>query len=800
MGKQCVHCGADCGSNPIVWEDKEFCCHGCKTVYQILNENKLGTYYEIQPMSGIRVDTGQPLKKFAFLDVAEIEDKLLEFKDDNISRIRFFIPAIHCASCIWLLEHLDTLHPGISHSTVNFPKKEVSITFRNDQITLRQLAELLTAIHYTPEITLEHLDGKNIRKADRSLLLKIGVASFSFMNIMMYSFPEYLPGGDLLEQTFRNVFGWLSFILILPVVFYSASDYFLSAYKGLKHKIISIDLPISLGIVALFIYSSYIVFSGKGIGYMDSLAGLLFFLLIGKWYQGKTYQALSFERDYRSYFPVAITIISDDGETIVPIRDLKKGDRMLIRNQELVPADAILVKGKGSIDYSFVTGEALPVSKNTNDFVYAGGRQVGSAIEMIVEKPVEQSYLTQLWNQGSIKSPAETLNNHINNISQYFTAVVLIIAVIASAYWLTIDFGTAVYVFSSVLIIACPCALALTVPFTFGSTMRAFGRKGFYIKNTDVVEQLYRTKTIVFDKTGTLTLNRKVEVAWKGNSLNAIETEMISNMVRHSSHPLSTALYDFLQAKTELEVQAYEEIPGMGLTAMVHEKRINVGSELFVTGLSTNNSMSESRVYISIDGIQKGWFAFTNSYRPGLHELVTDLKRHYKLHLISGDNDAERNNLSEIFGQDSVLLFNQSPTDKKKYIQELKAKGEKVLMIGDGLNDAGALSESHTGISVAEDVFSFSPACDAILEAAKFKQLGDFLDFTKQSFKVIRRSFGISLIYNVIGLSFAVAGNLSPLIAAVLMPVSSITVVAFVTLSIGWMAGKKLGNQPNQPS
>ncbi|MCC7318867.1 MAG: heavy metal translocating P-type ATPase metal-binding domain-containing protein [Bacteroidales bacterium] len=792
MGKQCIHCGTDCGSSPVIWDDKPFCCHGCKTVYQILNENKLGGYYAIQPMSGIRIDTGQPLKKFAFLDVEEIASKLVDFKDGTTSKVKFFIPAIHCASCIWLLEHLDTLHPGINYSAVNFPRKEVQITFKNDQISLRQLAELLSAIHYTPEITLDQLENTKITKSNKSLILKIGVASFSFMNIMMYSFPEYLPGGDLLEVKFKNIFGWLSFILILPVVLYSASDYYLSAYKGLKHKIISIDLPITLGIIALFIYSSWVVFSGRGIGYMDSLAGLLFFLLIGKWYQGKTYKALSFERDYRSYFPVAITVIKDGVEEIIPIRELKNGDRMLIRNQELIPADAILVSGKGNIDYSFVTGESLPVSKKTNDFIYAGGRQVGSSIELVVDKAVEQSYLTQLWNQGSIKMVKETLNNHINQLSQYFTSAVLIIAVVAFAYWATIDFKMAVYVFASVLIIACPCALALTIPFTFGSTIRAFGRKGFYLKNTDVVEQLYRTTAIVFDKTGTITLNRKVEVRFHGKALTAFEENLIRNMVKHSSHPLSNALFDHLPTGEMQSPESYEELPGLGITGNVENHRVTLGSAVFVTGNNASEDMKESRVYISVDGQQKGYFTFTNSYRQGLNDLVKKLKKHYSLHLISGDNDGEAANLKEIFGTESVLLFNQTPTDKKAYIQKLKAKGEKVLMIGDGLNDAGALSESDIGISIAEDIFSFSPACDAILDAAQFNRLGSFIGFSRTSFRIVRWSFLISLIYNTIGLSFAVTGQLSPLIAAILMPLSSISVVAFVTFSVQWKSRRQL--------
>jgi len=793
MSDPCIHCGTDCGNSPVVWNDLHFCCHGCKTVYQILNEKELTHYYEIQPMSGIRIDTGQGTRKFAFLDNEEISQKLIDFSDGSTSRVKFFIPVIHCASCIWLLEHLDTLHPGISYSSVNFPKKELHITFKNDQITLRQLAEMLASIHYAPEITLEHLEGSKVTKTNRSLLLKFGIASFSFLNIMMYSFPEYVPGGDLLEKDFKHVFGWLSFVLILPVVFYSASDYYLSAWKGIKHRIISIDTPITLGIIALFLQSSYEVFTGNGIGYMDSLAGLLFFLLIGKWYQGKTYQALSFERDYKSYFPVAVTVVREGTETIIPIRNLQKGDHMLIRNQELVPADAYIIEGNGNIDYSFVTGEALPVQRAEGDFIYAGGRQVGSSLLLKVEKEVEQSYLTQLWNQSGVKNESHSLNTHINQISHYFTIIVLVIAFSSLIYWILTDsVSTAVYVFASVLIIACPCALALTVPFTFGSTIRVFGRNGFYLKKTDVVEDLHKTDTIVFDKTGTITLNRSIKTQYNGTALSADEQFMLASVVKQSSHPLSNALYEFLGINAVKNPDQYDEIPGLGISATIDGTRISIGSSQFVAGTNQLENMTESRVYISLSGEVKGYFAFTNVYRDGLREAIDKLSQHYELHLISGDNNAEESRLRELFGSAAQLRFQQSPTEKKSYIEKLKSEGKKVLMIGDGLNDAGALSASQVGISIADDVFSFSPACDAILDASKFGKLHKLIRFTRSSFRVVRLSFVISFFYNVIGLSFAVSANLSPLIAAILMPLSSVSVVAFATFMVAMAAKIRL--------
>lgn len=442
-------------------------------------------YYSIADAPGIKLENDQiPSEdKYAFLELDEIRTRLLDFSDGGISKVRFFIPTIHCASCIWLLENLHTLHKGVIQSSVNFPKKEVSITFREEELNLRKLVELLASIHYVPEISQQTLEKAPKSKSSKTLLIKIGIAGFSFLNAMLYHFPQYLPGSEHLEANFRLVFGWLSFLLSLPVLFYCASDYFLSAYKSLRKKIISIDLPIALGLITLFLQSTLELITDQGIGYFDSLTGLVFFLLIGKWYQSITYEALTFERNYKSYFPVAVTKLTEAGNTTIPLDQLKAGDRILVRNQELIPADATLEKGNASIDYSFVTGESVPVGKNVGDFVFAGGRQMGSAIELLVQKEVEQSYLTQLWNQDyENANNSAPMSSVINKVSQYFTATIITIALGAALYWNFNDSSKALFAFTSVLIIACPCALALTIPFTFGSTMRQFGRRGFYLK------------------------------------------------------------------------------------------------------------------------------------------------------------------------------------------------------------------------------------------------------------------------------------------------------------------------------
>ena len=789
MGQKCVHCGEDCGKNPVMWEGQPFCCHGCKTVYQILNQNKLEKYYDIQPMSGIKIDKVEVGDKYAFLDNEEIREKLLEFSDGGYSKISLFVPTIHCASCIWLLENLHTLNSGIIHSSVNFPQKRVSVTFKENEISLRQLVELLASIHYVPEITLGQMEEKGEGHADRQLLIKIGIAGFSLLNVMLYNFPEYLPGSHQLSPFFVKFFGWMSILLAIPVVFYCASDYYLSAFKGLKHKIVNIDVPIALGISTLFAQSVYDVITGQGIGYMDSLTGLVFFLLLGKWYQSKAYQALSFERDYKSYFPVAVTRVTENKKNeIIPLSQLRKGDRILIRNRELIPADANLVGGQANIDYSFVTGESLPIQKKAGELIFAGGRQTGSAIELEVVKSVEQSYLTQLWDQDNSKgeNPSK-LDPVINTVSQYFTVVVLAVASLAGIYWLFNDPSIAVFAFTSVLIIACPCALALTVPFTFGSTMRVFGRKGFYIKNTTVIENLHKIDTVVFDKTGTITQSSSLQATFVGDSLNDEQKKIIKSLTAQSSHPLSITIGKSIESEDLYPVESFVEIPAMGLSGIIRGQRVNVGSRKFVMGKGEGNALN-TQVYVFMGGRVPGYYQVENRYRPGLKDVIEALKPKFSLFLLSGDNDSEKENLRNMFGKKAHLFFNQSPTDKKAFIKKLKSEGKTVLMVGDGLNDAGALMESQIGITVADDIYNFSPACDAIIESKRFDNLHRFISFTHKAMWVVWSSFMISFLYNVVGLYFAVQGHLSPIVAAILMPISSVSVVLFASLSVKFLS------------
>jgi len=504
---------------------------------------------------------------------------------------------------------------------------------------------------------------------------------------------------------------------------------------------------------------------------------------LGKMFQTKTYSFLSFERDFKSYFPIAITRINaDTSEESVPIYDIEQGNRLLIRNQELIPVDGILMSDKAEIDYSFVTGEAIPITKKSGDKIFAGGKQMGRGIEMEVLHSVSQSYLTQLWSNDVFQKNVEQKFKSITDtISRYFTPILLLIAFTAFGYWIFIDTNTAFNVFTAVLIVACPCALALTAPFTMGNVLRILGKKKFYLKNALVIEQLAKVDTIVFDKTGTITTNKKSNISYEGKTLSEDDLNKIKNTLRASNHPLSRMLYGFLPEGSRIKINDFEEITGKGIQANSDGVQVQVGSAEFV-GKSDEKSMQQTSVHIKINQVYFGKYIFNNQYREGLADLFKELKPNYQIKVLSGDNAGERRTLESILPKETELIFNKKPEQKLEFIKKLQQEGKNVMMVGDGLNDAGALAQSDIGISISENVNVFSPACDAILDANEFKKLNYFLKLSKKSITTIKMSFALSLLYNVVGLSFAITGNLLPLVAAIIMPLSTITIVSFVTI------------------
>ena len=785
----CFHCGIEhTDSQTILFSKKNFCCNGCKTVFEIFNNNNLTNYYTFENSPG---KIPEEIKgKYDYLSNIKIIEKLLDFEDDHTAIITLNIPHIHCSSCIWILENLHKLNTSIRSSQVNFPKKTVRIVYDKNESTLKSIVELLSTIGYEPYISLEDIENKKSKKKDNTLLYKIAIAGFVFGNSMFISFPEYFEVDEFWLNQYKPLFRWLLFLFSLPVVFYSAQDYFIAAIKGLKKQILNIDVPISLGIAVLFIRSTVDIIFDFGQGYFDSLSGLVFFLLLGKYFQQSTYNYLSFERDYKSYFPIAVTKITGQKEESIQIQDVKKGDRLLIRNQELIPIDGIMISGDALIDYSFVTGEVTPVSKKSGDKIYAGGKQLAGIIEIETIKIVSQSYLTQLWSHDVFAKPKnENFKSITDAISKNFTIAILSIAFFSGTYWLFFDSATAINVVTAVLIIACPCAIALSAPFTLGNMLRIFGRHKFYLKNAAVIENMSKIDSLIFDKTGTITSTLKQKISYSGIELTSTEEKHIKSILKNSNHPLSRMLYNFLKAENANQISNFKEVLGKGIQGTVNKKQYKIGSLSFVNNITEIDT--QTAVYITINDELKGKYTFQNQYRKGISSIFKSLSKHYKLSILSGDNDGERTHLKTILTKNTELIFNQKPEDKLEFIknQQLENKN-KIMMFGDGLNDAGALAQSNVGVAVSEDTNVFSPACDAIIDASIFNKIPVFLKLVKQAMFIIKLSFGLSFIYNIIGLYFAVTGQLSPIIAAILMPLSSISIVTFVTISTNLISRK----------
>ena len=754
---ECKYCSAECGDDRVELNNQVYCCYGCATLDDVVGK------IETRP-EDVKI-------KYKQFDHPEVRSKILDFENDKIYKLSVSLLAIHCASCVELLEDLPNFNPKVKRTQVNFEARTCTVWADKD-LELSILAQLLENVGYPPQVNFNLKAKVSEKKEQRKLLFKMAFAGFCFGNIMLYSMPHYFGLKAISDPFFNGIFLGLSLALSIPLVLYSGREYLESAYKALLKSRAHINIPISLGILSLWVWSIYEIVSGLGHGYLDSLSGLIFFLLVGKWFQSKIYDQVSYQREVEEFIPMLARKLDESGVQVwLKVNELEKGDRIVVKNNEIVPVDAVLLSDEALIDYSFITGEQDPEQVHTLDDIYAGGRQLSGEIVLgIIDKPDEN----KLWSAWKSESHEKLQSNWTNKVSKYFTLAVLSIAAISGLIWYFIDPSAILFVVSSVLIVACPCALALSAPFTYGNTLRVFSKNQFFIKLADSIFNMSKSTQLVLDKTGTLTERNGRSMEYVGKQLSKHELQLVYSSSKQSNHPLSISIAQNINGLSAISSSNFKEFPGKGIQAYFGEERVKLGS---FEWLGVKRETTDSAVAVELNGIYKGYFKLVQAYRNDLGHVLHDLGKEQELSLLSGDNNGEEEALKQVYPDWRFMKFNMNPKDKAEVIDAMN-RYEKVAYVGDGINDSLALESSDMGIAITESLNDFYPGSDGVLLADSLPKLPAFFSLAKYTNKILKWSLLLSLIYNICGLAFAVSGQLTPVVAAILMPISSITVVS----------------------
>ena len=778
----CRHCGDPCDRAAVTTEAGTFCCGGCESVFTLLSDHGMTAFYtcDVRPGTSQRTASDRDPSRFDALDDPEVARRFATPRGDGLLRVVFPTPSMHCASCLWLLEQLWRFHPGIVRSEANLMNRTVAVEFRSAEISLRAVAEQLASLGYEPVLDQEPAAG--VPAVRRSLYLKIGVAGFAFGNVMLFSIPRYANGAPLPPQ-FQEMFGVLNLAFSLPVLLYSAADYFRAAWSAARGRTITLDVPIAIGLAVLFGRSAVEILLGSGEGFLDSFSGLVFFLLIGKLFQQKAFESIAFERTVQSFLPLSVRVERDHGVVLARVETLRPGDTIAVRPQEVVPADAVLLDAHGAIDYAFVTGEQVPVTVERGALIQAGGRVTGRTLRMAVARAVSHSRLAGLWSDPVFEQPkAHWLTSLLARFGWWFTVIAMGLAVAGAISWWP-DGRKAAEVATAVLMIACPCAFTLAAPMTLGTAMGVLGRTGFYLKHSAVALDLSRVDTIAFDKTGTLTTAAAdAEVMCTGFS--DADWQLVQRLAAHSVHPVSRAI-----AGPRAETGAASDVnetSGRGVSGTIDGHRVVIGAASFVAAATgravTTEPGADLVTWAAVDDGAPGTIRLSAPDRPGMPAAVSAVAARYTTWLLSGDHATEAPRWASAFG--ARMKFRQSPEDKLAAVRAAQAARHRVAMIGDGLNDAGALAAADVGIAVSDETACLVPACDAVIRGDQLPRLPVFLAYTRRARRVIMLCFAVSIAYNWLGLTLALTGRLTPLATAILMPVSSLTIVA---LSVGLM-------------
>ena len=833
----CSHCGLDVPPALVrEGEDLQFCCAGCRQVYSLIHEWGYDDYYRL-------VETQN-----RELQPARVAGRAFEDFEDDAFRTQFvkstgggrectelYLEGVHCAACVWLVEKLPEALPGLESVRLNLASSVARVVWDPDQVSLAPVSRALDSLGYTPH---PHVVGEahQVRRAeDRALLIKLGVAAACAMNIMFIHGALYAGEHSGIAPAYESFFRWLSFGLALPVVLFSARPFYRSAWGGLRRRVPHMDLPIAVALTAAFAYSAWSTIVGHGEVYFDSLAALVALLLGARQVQRSAQRRALEQADNLRHvafveFARRLEGAGDDAPSLeVPLTALRPGDRVEVRSGELVPVDGRVLSGHSQVDNGVLTGESVPVEVHGPEHrggiqddeargrasqggsqVFAGATNLGARLVVQVEAVGDQTrvgaLLAVVQDAMSRRPPVVQL---ADRLSRVFVTVVLALAAVSGALWIGESIPVALQHMVALLVVTCPCALGLATPVALSVGLARAARAGIFVKNPEALERLRRVDTVLLDKTGTLTEGRASLSRWRGDD-SALGRALL--LESESSHPVARAFCRAFEPQLRLArtVSAVREIAGQGMMGVVDGESIAVGNRRLIdaSGALLPREFAEhardlvadglSPLFVAVDGHVAGLAGVGDPVRSDASATVESLIRSgARPRILSGDHPAVVARVADSLGIPRADAHGgMTPEDKRDFVEVLtssRTSDSAIVMVGDGVNDAAAMALADVGVAVHGGAGASVLAADVVLTRDGLAPLLDLFGGSRRVMGVIWRNLGFSLIYNLVGASLALAGLVGPLLAAVLMPISSLTVILASALSRTFPAPRHRG-------
>jgi len=787
---KCTHCHLEFDEKVMIKElenpELNFCCNGCQGVYHLLKDDGLDSFYDKMGKNSIAppVALGADSSNF---DMESFKSRYIKTTNEGFSRVDLIIEGIHCAACIWLNEKVLGQTDGIVEASINFTNNKAKIVWDEDTIKLSEIIDKIRSIGYNAYPYDRSESEKQATKNNRDYFLRMSVAIFASMNLMMIGVAKYTGFFTGMEEDMLRLIHMAEFIFATPVVFYSGWIFYRGAYYGLKNKILNMDFLVSSGATLIYIYSLYVLFGGEGHSYFDSAGMIITFVLVGKYLEviGKKGAVDTMDK-IKSTIPLEATIIVDCGKKVVAIDKIEVGDIIEVKSGEKASVDGQIISGESSFDESSISGESLPVSKKSGDKVYSGTINLNQVIRYKAIKNYANSTLNSIVEllEDSLNSKPK-IEDITNELSKHFSVVILSLAIATFAGWYFYEgsFENSLIIAISVIIIACPCALALATPIASLIGVSWLAREGLLFKEAKFIETFAKANTIVLDKTGTITHGKLSVVKGNCEVLNNEQLNILYSLVDSSTHPISKAIKKYLEENFEnlahIELENIEQVDAKGLKASYNGDNIFGGNSELLEEVQINIGKEyHSTIYhFAIGSKLLVTFELEDTIKEDAKETIEYLhSQDIEVIMCSGDNEQI---VSKVASEVGIVNYQakMSPIDKANYISKLKDEGKIVIMAGDGVNDALALSRASIAISMGNGADISIAVSDVVILNDSLKGLEKSVYISKRTFDFIKQNLAISLVYNVLTVPIAMAGYVIPLVAALSMSLSSLLVV-----------------------